>query len=87
MSSDLYSTLLIWDSRTGLAMLHRKRAALTSAPDLGNGPIHACEYTPEIGVAWVQQRAVDSKRDMQREPVNEIAAADALLAALTKDTT
>lgn len=60
--------------------MHGMTRTLASAPDLGDGPVHACEYTPEIGVAQVQPRAIDPPRDMTRF---EIAIADHILRRLT----
>jgi hypothetical protein len=70
-----------WHGATGIAKRHGMTVTLTAAPDLGNGPVHAIEYTPEIGVAQVQPRAVDPVRDMTRF---EIAVADSMLRQLTE---
>lgn len=79
MSDALYFTRLRWDSRAGIAKMHGHLVLLSAGPDLGAGPVHAIDYTPEVGVAEIQPRACDPRRDMLAA---EIAAADRLLAEL-----
>lgn len=80
MSDALYSTRLRWAGAAGAAKLHGVLVPLAAAPDLGEGPVHALDYVPEVCIADVQPRACDRRRDMTAA---EVKAADALLAALT----
>jgi hypothetical protein len=81
MSDALYSTRLRWDSRHGVAKLHGQVVVLHQAPDLGGGPVHGCDYVPEVRMAEIQPRACDSRRDMT---AREIEAADRVLAELVE---
>lgn len=79
MSDDLYTTRLRWHHGRGIGKLYGRSIALDRAPDLGGGPVEALDFTPEVGVCEVRQRACDPKRTMTRE---EIHAADRLLRSL-----
>ena len=76
MSDALYATRLRWDSRRGVCKLAGLAVEITTAPDLGSGPVHSCDYVPEVHIAEVQPRACDCRRDMLPA---EIQAARALL--------
>jgi hypothetical protein len=80
MTDSYYYTRLRFNGHHGIAKMHGMTVSLVAGPDLGDGPVWACEYTPEIGVAQVQPRAVDPVRDMTRF---EIACADSILRQLT----
>lgn len=79
MSDELYRSRLRFSGRAGVAKLHGRSVLLATAPDLGAGPVHAVDYVPEVGIAEVVPRPCDPRRDMTPA---EVAAADALLAAL-----
>ena len=81
MNDSYYRTRLRFHGSAGIAKMHGMTVTLTAAPDLGDGPVHAIEYTPEIGLAQVQPRAIDPVRDMTRF---EIAIADSILRQLTE---
>lgn len=79
MSDALWTTRLRWDSRSGVAKCGDLLMRLTMAPDLGAGPVHSCDFVPEVHIAEIQPRACDCRRDMLPE---EIEAARRVLAAL-----
>lgn len=79
MSSDLYSTLLRWGGRGGVAKLHGKAVQLEQAPLPCGNRVHTVDYIPEIRLRQIQHRAVDRVTDMTDD---EVRAADALLAQL-----
>lgn len=81
MSDALYMTRLRWDGRRGVAKLHGRLVLLQAAPDLGQGPVCAVDYIPEVHLQLIQPRACDAPRDWMSW--EEIAAADRLLRALT----
>lgn len=81
MNDSYYRTRLRFHGSAGIAKMRGMTVSLTTAPDLGDGPVHAIEYTPEIGIAQVQPRAIDPVRDMTRF---EIAIADSILRQLTE---
>lgn len=80
MTDSLYYTRLRFCAKHGIAKMHGVTISLETGPDLGDGPVWACDYRPEVGVAQVQPRSIDSMRDMTRF---EIAAADTLLRRIT----
>lgn len=80
MNDSYYYTRMRFHGHHGIAKMHGMTVSLDAAPDLGDGPVHALEYTPEIGIAQVQPRVIDPVRDMTSA---EIAAADALLRQIT----
>lgn len=81
MNDSYYSTRLRWHGQAGIAKRHGMTVTLKAPPDLGDGPVHAIEYTPEVGIAQVQPRAIDPPRDMTRF---ELAIADSMLRQLTE---
>lgn len=76
MSDALYSTRLRWCNGHGVARLHGRSVPLTEAPVLDGRPVHAVDYTPEVGCVEIQRRPCDPRGDMT---AGEIADADRLL--------
>ena len=81
MSDDRYYTRLRFSGRHGIAKGHGGRADLYIAPDLGDGPVQAMIYTPEIDEAQVWRNA---EAAWDRMTQDEIRAADALIERLCK---
>lgn len=80
MSDALYLTRLRWSGRAGVAKLNGHVVVLTTAPDLGAGPVHMIDYIPCIGLQLIQPQACDAPRDWM-EPA-ELASANGLLASI-----
>lgn len=69
---------LVWDpARGGAATRKGRTVRLAEPPDLGAGPVYACDYSPRI-VASVTRSVSEPAGDMRPA---EIAAADELLRA------
>ena len=52
MSTDLYSTVLVWTgARGGVAKLHGRQVKLSAAPAIAGLRIAQIDYRPEIGEA------------------------------------
>lgn len=79
MTDALYSTRLRWAAGRGVAKLHGRCVALTSAPVLDGAPVHAVDYTPEVHCIEIQRRACDPHDDMTEAEVRD---ADKLLRGL-----
>ena len=80
MSTDLHSTRLLWQgARGGVAKLHGRLVRLAAPPDLGMRYV-AVDYIPEMGLRQIMPYGC-GWRDMFDA---EVAAADAALAALTR---
>ena len=82
MSSDLYSTRLLWSSGHGIAKLHGRVLPLQGPPVLCGNALHFVDYVPEIRLREVRHRAVDRITELTDD---EVRAADALLSALHKE--
>ena len=82
MSDALYYTRLRFHNGLGLAKKHGTTVTLTSAPDLGRGPVHELDYVPEIDQAEV---AMTTRERPRRMSLHEIHAADDLLDSLTRE--
>lgn len=79
VSTDLYSTVLIWyPQRGGIAKLHGRQVVLAKAPELPGLRVEGVDYRPEIGERRIQLWA-ENWRDMTPA---EVLAADAALARL-----
>ena len=85
MSEQLYSQLLRWDSRSGVALSNGVRVELRQAPvSCGQLGIHRIEFTPQVHVALIQPRAVDCRRDMTPEEINAAHELLANMAAMAR---
>jgi hypothetical protein len=81
MSTNLYSTMLLWAGpRGGVAKLHGHQVKLTTAPAIAGLRVVQIDYRPEIGERRIMPYA-KAWRDMHDHEVRE---ADALLRTLTK---
>jgi hypothetical protein len=82
MSTNLYSTVLVWaGTRGGVAKLHGRQVKLIAAPAIAGLRIAQIDYRPEIGERRVMPCA-EAWREMHDR---EVRAADALLRVLTND--
>ena len=82
MSTNLYSTVLVWaGARGGVAKLHGRQVKLIAAPTIAGLRIAQIDYRPEIGERRVMPCA-EAWREMHDREVSE---ADALLRTLTND--
>ena len=78
MSTDLYSTVLVWYGYQGIAKLHGRTITLVAAPRIESWRLAMIDYRPEIGERRIQMFDGPA-RDM--EP-REVLAADAFLGSL-----
>lgn len=81
MSSAYYSTRLWWYGHGGGAKLYGDQVQLLEAPRICGRVVVSVDYVPEIGLQRIQHVG-EPPRDMRREPVDEVAACDALLREL-----
>ncbi len=82
MSTDLYSTVLVWaGTRGGVAKLHGRQVKLSAAPAIAGLRIAQIDYRPEIG----ERRVMPCAEPWREMHDREVEAADALLQTLTND--
>jgi hypothetical protein len=82
MSTNLYSTVLIWaGARGGVAKMHGRQVKLTAAPTIAGLRVAQIDYRPEIG----ERRVMPCSEAWREMHDREVRAADALLQALTND--
>lgn len=75
MSEALYTRLLRWGPRGGVAKLHGRAVVLQAPPDLGMA-IFEVDYVPAVHIGLVRERACDPRRDMTQA---ELQAAEDFL--------
>lgn len=82
MSDDLYFTRLRFTGRSGIAKLHGRAVVLAECPQFLPQRIAEVDYMPEMHACMVRDECA-GWREME---ATEIAAADALLKHLCKET-